>query len=270
MDPLWRPPTAAAVRDQLQSLLVSEKALLSKVKDRERDMQDLLAGLHRDKHHYTLEKSVYDLAYEQSVRLSFLLAPCIVFLNHSPLDHHYIDHSQKEEKNRQSPADAASANTANDAIGGGSRADGGAVGSTDGQVNFHDYLAPFLAQFPAGKPLSRKQAMQVKEECLKALKERLLERANIIQAHLDTENELLRQRQALHERAVAALSAATQSGAPNGAANIASLTAENEEYSKFYEESMFRISILQARLARVSEALICCAAAMVLYLTANL
>jgi hypothetical protein len=101
-----------------------------------------------------------------------------------------------------------------------------------------DYLAPFLAQYPPGKPLSRKQAQQIKEDCLKALKERLLERANIIQAHLDTENEKLKQRQAIYSR---------QGGA---AANNAEA---DEEFSRFYEEATFRISILQARLARHEE-----------------
>ena len=127
----------------------------------------------------------------------------------------------------------------------------GECGSSESRAGFHDYLAPFLAQFPASKPLSRKQALQVKEECLRALKERLLERANIIQAHLDSENELLRQRQSAHDRTVAALSAATQSGGQHSVTNVASLATENEEFSKFFEETMFRISILQARLGRV-------------------
>jgi len=47
----------------------------------------------------------------------------------------------------------------------------------------YDYLLPFL---PSGAPsgsgaLSRDQALEVRERCLKALKDRLIERANIIQ-----------------------------------------------------------------------------------------
>ena len=63
-----------------------------------------------------------------------------------------------------------------------------------------DYLSAFLAQFPPGKRLTKRQALQAKDECLSTLKERLLERANIIQAHLDEENQALHQRRALFKR----------------------------------------------------------------------
>ena len=63
-----------------------------------------------------------------------------------------------------------------------------------------DYLSAFLAQFPPGKKLTKRQILQAKDECLANLKERLLERANIIQAHLDQENQALHQRRALFKR----------------------------------------------------------------------
>ena len=50
-----------------------------------------------------------------------------------------------------------------------------------------DYLSPFLAQYGnSSKVLTKRQAMTAKDECLATLKERLLERANIIQKHLDS------------------------------------------------------------------------------------
>jgi len=138
-----------------------------------------------------------------------------------------------------------------------------------------DYLSPFLAQFPPNKPLTRKQALQVKEECLRSLKERLLERANIIQAHLDAEYDALKQRQALFNRANAPAAAAAPStigaggdassaaaatpvstdpsATPASPSGAAAATSTADDFRAFHEETMFRVSILQARLARVSE-----------------
>ena len=47
----------------------------------------------------------------------------------------------------------------------------------DDNDNVYDPLAPFL---PSGKILNKEQAEQAKEDCLRALKERLVERLNII------------------------------------------------------------------------------------------
>lgn len=97
-----------------------------------------------------------------------------------------------------------------------------------------DYLSPFLAQYKG--TLDYRQAAHAKEECLAALKERLLERANIIQQHLDDENTKLNQRRTQYKR---------QTGAVAGEAD--------EEFTSFYEQSAFRIDILRARLARHEE-----------------
>lgn len=45
----------------------------------------------------------------------------------------------------------------------------------------YDHLSPFLPKDLAGQALSWDQALGVREKALKALKERLIERANIIQ-----------------------------------------------------------------------------------------
>jgi hypothetical protein len=107
----------------------------------------------------------------------------------------------------------------------------------DAAAQEYDYLSPFLQQFQhaPGKPLTQRQALQAKDECLLALKKRLLERANIIQQHLNDENEKLTQRQALFKR---------QAGTG------ADLTAE---FTQYYEEAAFRIDILRARLGHHEE-----------------
>ena len=48
-----------------------------------------------------------------------------------------------------------------------------------------DYLAPFLAQLPPGEKLTRWQAIHVKEECLSDYKQRLIDKANHIQARFE-------------------------------------------------------------------------------------
>jgi uncharacterized membrane protein YgcG len=97
-----------------------------------------------------------------------------------------------------------------------------------------DYLSQFLRQFPPDKQLARDEALQVKNECLRALKERLIERANIIQARLDEENAELVRRQTSYARKQD--------------------HAMDEEYENAYytsvNASLFRISILEQRRAR--------------------
>lgn len=48
-----------------------------------------------------------------------------------------------------------------------------------------DYLAPFLAQLPPGEKLTRWQAVRLKEECLNDFKQRLIDKANLIQARFE-------------------------------------------------------------------------------------
>jgi hypothetical protein len=48
-------------------------------------------------------------------------------------------------------------------------------------VSAADYLSPFLPPLTGMQQLTRDQALEVREKCLRALKDRLIERANIIQ-----------------------------------------------------------------------------------------
>lgn len=117
----------------------------------------------------------------------------------------------------------------------------------DSEAAAYDYLLPFLppgmasvgssaASGSAGS-LTREQALAVRERCLLALKDRLIERANIIQARLEEEQAALARRQASYARDRDALT-----------------PAEEEEYEHAADEAAFRIGILQRRLARHEEA----------------
>ena len=48
-----------------------------------------------------------------------------------------------------------------------------------------DFLAPFLAQMGDPERLTRDQALLLKEQCLADLKQRLIDKANLIQARFE-------------------------------------------------------------------------------------
>eukprot|EP00742_Colponemidia_sp_Colp-10_P003210 GILJ01003419.1.p1 GENE.GILJ01003419.1~~GILJ01003419.1.p1 ORF type:complete len:847 (+),score=152.98 GILJ01003419.1:62-2542(+) len=98
-----------------------------------------------------------------------------------------------------------------------------------------DYLSPFLAQY-GNRKLNKAEALAAKDSCLSALKDRLLERANIIQKRLEEENSLLAKKQLAFSRR---------------GDNVDK--AEEEEHERYFTEAMFRIKILEQRLARHEE-----------------
>eukprot|EP00756_Hemistasia_phaeocysticola_P014690 Hpha_TRINITY_DN15351_c1_g2::TRINITY_DN15351_c1_g2_i1::g.87928::m.87928 len=103
-----------------------------------------------------------------------------------------------------------------------------------------DYLAPYLQPYNKGGgstldvELKGKEANEVKAKVLNDLKERLIQRAHIMQNRLDREKEdLARKQQNYHKN---------QEQMPE--------RGEHEEYIRFVEEAMWRISILEKRLER--------------------
>jgi len=102
-----------------------------------------------------------------------------------------------------------------------------------------DYLTPFLTGLKdsTGSRLTREEATRVRESCLRSLKERLLERANIIQNRLNDENVKLSKRQATFQR---------------NASRDADPAAE-EEFERFCADAMFTIGILEQRLVAHEE-----------------
>jgi len=94
-----------------------------------------------------------------------------------------------------------------------------------------DYLAPFLHSLPTDKPMTRELAVQVKEACLKAMRDRLVQKYNLIQSRLEKENSALQKRQKARE--------------------LDKTQPENEDdYERFVQETSFRIKILEQRLLR--------------------
>ncbi len=98
-----------------------------------------------------------------------------------------------------------------------------------------EYLTPFLQNCKDPKDPTQEEAAKARASCLAALKERLLERANIIQRRLDEENSALSKKQANFQRSRDHMEGA------------------DEAFEKFCSEAMFRISILEQRLSRHEE-----------------
>lgn len=48
-----------------------------------------------------------------------------------------------------------------------------------------DYLAPFLAHIGDPETLTRQEAIKLKEDCLSDLKQRLIDKANLIQSRFE-------------------------------------------------------------------------------------
>mmetsp|Transcript_27648 Transcript_27648/g.69682 ORF Transcript_27648/g.69682 Transcript_27648/m.69682 type:complete len:469 (+) Transcript_27648:102-1508(+) len=100
----------------------------------------------------------------------------------------------------------------------------------------YDFLQPFMPVVIGTRSLHREEALEVRERCLKALKDRLIERANIIQARHEEETAALAKRQTNFQRDREQMS-----------------REDEEEYERQCEESMFRIHILEQRLKRHEE-----------------
>ncbi|EPZ34221.1 hypothetical protein ROZALSC1DRAFT_28010 [Rozella allomycis CSF55] len=98
-----------------------------------------------------------------------------------------------------------------------------------------DYLSPFLVSYNTSS-LTKDDAMAVKDSALKSLKERLIEKANIIQKRLDEETNALQKAQQSYQKNQDNMS-----------------LEETESYMSFCKESMFRIQILEKRLAKHKE-----------------
>lgn len=98
-----------------------------------------------------------------------------------------------------------------------------------------DYLTPFLLNIKDISKITYEEAMMVRNNCLDAYKARLVERANIIQNRLRDETSKLARKQEQFQRS-------QRDG-----------DFSTEEYEKYCTDTMFRIQILEQRLAEHEE-----------------
>lgn len=102
-----------------------------------------------------------------------------------------------------------------------------------------DYLAPFLAEYGVpidSKSLSGQLGVDLKERCLADLKQRLIDKANLIQKRFEVESNEMQEKQQWYQK------------------NQLNMSREDEqEYLEYCAEAMFRIHILELRLNRHKE-----------------
>ncbi|MBN3306802.1 DRC7 protein, partial [Amia calva] len=99
-----------------------------------------------------------------------------------------------------------------------------------------DFLAPFLAQLGDPETLTREMAWQLRDDCLADLKQRLIDKANLIQARFEKETQELQRKQQWYQQ------------------NQLSMTKDDEDtYLSYCSDTMFRIHILEMRLKRHKE-----------------
>ncbi|XP_063052999.1 dynein regulatory complex subunit 7 [Engraulis encrasicolus] len=96
-----------------------------------------------------------------------------------------------------------------------------------------DYLAPFLAQLGDPEKLTRSMAQRLRMECLADIKQRLIDKANLIQSRFEKETQELQQKQQWYQK------------------NQANMNKEDEDqYLAYCSDAMFRIHVLKLRLNR--------------------
>lgn len=106
-----------------------------------------------------------------------------------------------------------------------------------------DYLAPYIAKLEIAKQykgdyssvrLTADQAKQVRDEALRELKERLIQRGHIMQNRMDMEKEELNKRQMSYQKNL----------------DAADGSKESEEFAQFCKDATWRMKILDERLSR--------------------
>jgi len=198
-----RQPTEAAMVDEFAKLQLAERNCINEIRDADRLAKEILKK--RDQ-----EEEAIAEAEEETARLSPGAKPPVP----QHLDVSVYDTGRSKLANQEEEEDP------------------------DAAAVPHDYLTPFL-QEPIGvsdPPLTREDALQAREASHLSLKDRLVERANIVQSRLDEENQALSKRQAAFQR------------------NRDHMDPSDEaEYERYCQEAMFRIQILEQRLDRHTE-----------------
>ncbi|KAG5848751.1 hypothetical protein ANANG_G00102750 [Anguilla anguilla] len=99
-----------------------------------------------------------------------------------------------------------------------------------------DFLVPFLNRLDTPEIQSRQLALQLRNDCLAALKQQIIDKTNLIQARFEKETQQLEEKQQWYQK------------------NRLSMTKQDEEeYLSFCSKAMFQIHTLKLRLSRQKE-----------------
>ncbi|KAL1499996.1 hypothetical protein AB1Y20_012673 [Prymnesium parvum] len=203
VDPFARPLTDAQLLEEYTKLQTYERECINEIRDSDRKAKDILKKR---------EEEEADIAEAEGAAAQYSPGNKPVVPAHLTVS--VYDTARSKLATQEEPDDNAAS-----------------------QVP-HDYLTPFLVTpiGPNDPPLKFDEAYQAYEACRKSLKDRLVERANIVQSRLDEENAALSKRQAAFARSRDHMD-----------------PADEAEYEKYAQEALFRIQILEQRLDRHTE-----------------
>eukprot|EP00906_Rhabdomonas_costata_P030675 RCo043369 len=204
VDPFAKNPKSSALAEEMRALFLKEKDCLAAIRESEREAREILAQRDREEADVGHITVVYDT------------------LRNKPKEDEQAEARRKQEELLRSQKKK-------------------------------DYLAPYLEQVlrvhtrgamvaqgaASVRPqqLTKDEAQKVKEICLRDLKDRLIQRAHIMQNRLDEEREKLARKQSNFQKNQEQLDG----------------VKEQEEYTTFCENAMWRIHILEKRLERHQE-----------------
>jgi len=110
-----------------------------------------------------------------------------------------------------------------------------------------DYLSPFLLSVVDPNNISKEEAILIRDACLKTMKERLQERANIIQHRIYEENQRLAEQQELHQ--LLRTRDDDDDEVEEGTSRSGNTDKSSDEnFERICSEIIFRINILERRL----------------------
>eukprot|EP00594_Rhizosolenia_setigera_P002792 CAMPEP_0178940104 /NCGR_PEP_ID=MMETSP0789-20121207/605_1 /TAXON_ID=3005 /ORGANISM="Rhizosolenia setigera, Strain CCMP 1694" /LENGTH=399 /DNA_ID=CAMNT_0020619069 /DNA_START=206 /DNA_END=1405 /DNA_ORIENTATION=- len=122
-----------------------------------------------------------------------------------------------------------------------------------------DFLFPYLKHIADMNNITKDEARTIRDCCVRTLKERLIERTNIIQNRLDQENTRLSQYQAVYQQQQQQSHSRSTTNSTHNVVphNDSSLLEEQsqvvfsqEEFEKICSEIKFKIKVLEHRLAQ--------------------
>eukprot|EP01112_Ceratiomyxa_fruticulosa_P015298 TRINITY_DN4476_c0_g2_i2.p1 TRINITY_DN4476_c0_g2~~TRINITY_DN4476_c0_g2_i2.p1 ORF type:complete len:915 (-),score=212.17 TRINITY_DN4476_c0_g2_i2:88-2832(-) len=205
VDPFHGKPTPRQLYEDYQRFLSLERDCIARLRDTDREALEILQLRETQENYIELNVSIYDINRNKSL--------------------HGLESTAISNAARLLGRDSTFA--------GGVSTNMGAENRKKERRGEVDYLAPYLHSLPLDKPMTREIAVQVKEACLKAMRDRLVQKYNLIQSRLEKENSALQKRQKARE-----------------IDKTQNTPESEEEYERFVQETSFRIKILEQRLAR--------------------
>ena len=192
--PYTEPPKENELQEELRMLLLKERECLAELRNKQGDIKELLTHIKDEQANVKFSLSVYDTLRNRPKETE------------AELEQLRAEEQRKAESRK-------------------------------------DYLAPYIANADVSKSskgdytgikLTPEQAKRVRDEALRDLKERLIQRGHIMQNRMDREKEEFTRRQTAYQKNL----------------DSGDSVKESDEFSQFMKEATWRMKILDERLSR--------------------